>query len=211
MSRTGYYTAAEASRISGVPLSTLGYWARTGVLEPSQRRSRARLYSFEDLRDLRVAQALRDQGAKPGEIRKVVDFLRALAGEPLERLAQAELAVVGGNVVYRNRPLGIEPLQPSKGGQRVFAIDMSKIFQSLGQPIAGNVAELHPAPKVLIDPNVRGGTPVIDGTRIPTATIAELLDDDVPVDQILAMYPALDTSDVTAAADWEHDIRRATR
>src|SRR5260370_40998840 len=96
MSRTGFYTAAEASRIARVPLSTLGYWARSGVLEPSQRRSRARLYSFEDLRDLRVAPDLRAQGAKPGEIRTVVDYLRALAGEPLKRLAQAELAVIVG-------------------------------------------------------------------------------------------------------------------
>src|SRR5260370_14743981 len=137
MSRTGFYTAAEASRIARVPLSTLGYWARSGVLEPSQRRSRARLYSFEDLRDLRVAQDLGDQGAKPGEIRKVVDYLRALAGEPLERLAQAELAVIGGNVVYRNRERGIDPVQPSQHGQRVLAIDMSKIFRELGQSSVG--------------------------------------------------------------------------
>jgi uncharacterized protein (DUF433 family) len=88
---------------------------------------------------------------------------------------------------------------------------MSKIFQELGLPIDGDVTELHPAPRVLIDPNVRGGTPVIDGTRVPTATIAELLDDDVPMDDILEMYTALDASDIMAAADWEHHIRRGTK
>ena len=140
----------------------------------------------------------------------MIDFLRSLAGERLERLAHAELGVIGGNVVYRNREQGIEPLQPSRAGQRVFAIDMSKIFQQLGQPTGGNVTELRPAPRVLIDPNVRGGTPVVDGTRIPTATIAELLDDDLPIDHILAMYPALNAGDITAAADWDHHIRRGS-
>jgi uncharacterized protein (DUF433 family) len=90
----------------------------------------------------------------------------------------------------------------------VFAVDMSKIFQELGQPNTGDVTELRPAPRVFIDPNVRGGTPVIDGTRIPTAAIAQLLDDGLPTDRILAMYPTLDASDLMAAAEWEHQIHR---
>jgi uncharacterized protein (DUF433 family)/DNA-binding transcriptional MerR regulator len=191
-----------------VPLSTLAYWARTGVLEPSQRRSRPRLYSFEDLRDLRVAQSLRDQGAKPGEIREVVDYLRMLAGERLERLAQAELAVIGADVIYRSRTAGIEPVQPSRRGQRVLAVDMTKIFEELGPAAVSSVTELHPAPGVLIDPNVRGGTPVVDGTRIPTATISELLDDNTSIERILDMYPALTATDVEAAAAWEQQLRR---
>jgi uncharacterized protein (DUF433 family)/DNA-binding transcriptional MerR regulator len=207
---SGFYTAREASRISGVPLTTLAFWARTGVIEPSQQRRRPRLYSFEDLRDLRVAQALRDQGARRGQIRAVVDFVRAETRDDPERLAQAEVDVVGDVIAYRDRQRGIEPLEPSGHGQRVLAVDMRDIFRDLVRP-AGGVATLTPARRVAIDPGVRGGTPVIDGTRIPTALIAELLADGSTVDAIVAAYPAIDAEDVLAAAEWEKQPRRVAR
>ena len=206
----GFYSAAEAASISRVPLSTLAYWRKTGVLEPSQRKSRPRLYSFEDLRDLRVAQSLRDQGAKPGEIRKVLDYIRGLAEQQPERLAQAELAVVGGVVVYRNRERGIEPVQPSRKGQRVLAVNMAKIFEELGQS-ASDVAEIRPAPGIVIDPDVRGGTPVLEGTRVPVEVIAELVEDGVALGDIQRMYPTLSEQAIAAAAEWESQLAVAAR
>ncbi|MQA88543.1 MAG: DUF433 domain-containing protein [Streptosporangiales bacterium] len=179
------------------------------MIAPSQRLERPRLYSFPDLRDLCVAQNLRRQGARPGEIKAVVQFLRELAGPRKERLAQAELAVVGGRVVYRNRALGIEPLEPSMGQQRTFSVSMAKIFDGLGVEESGELRELRPADRVVINPRVRGGTPVIEGTRVPTRIVAELVDEAVSADEILNMYPSLTPEDVDAAVSWEGRLRTA--
>ncbi|MBI4730088.1 MAG: MerR family transcriptional regulator [Acidobacteria bacterium] len=63
MGNAGFYTVPEAVRIAKVPRTTAGYWARTGLIEPSHRCGRRRLYSFGDLCDLVVCRQLKDQGA----------------------------------------------------------------------------------------------------------------------------------------------------
>jgi DNA-binding transcriptional MerR regulator len=49
----GAYTVERAAALSGVPRSTVHYWARNGHLLPSVSEA-PRLYSFTDLLALRV-------------------------------------------------------------------------------------------------------------------------------------------------------------
>jgi uncharacterized protein (DUF433 family)/DNA-binding transcriptional MerR regulator len=193
----GYFTAAEASAITRVPLSTLNYWARTGVITPSRRGRRPRLYSFDDVCDLRVAQELREQRARLPEIRSVLAFVRTNQ----ERLADAELHLVGTRIVYRNRALGIDPVEPATGGQRVLTVPMAKLFNG-----SGDARALRPAERIVIRPDVRGGTPVLAGTRVPAQLVAELAAEGVPREEIVAMYPALTAADVDAAVGWQRDL-----
>lgn len=196
----GYFTAAETSRIARIPLSTLNFWARTGVIVPSQRTARPRLYSFQDLRDLRVAHELRGQGARRGEIKAVLEFLRSLPGSSSQRLAHAQLQVVGARVSYRNPELDIDPVEPSTGGQRVLAVPMAELDGEVRD------GDLRPAERIAISPDVRGGTPVVAGTRVPAQLVAELVDDGVPRGEILDMYPSLSAADLDAAARWQRDV-----
>lgn len=191
--RGGYFTAAEASRIARVPLSTLNYWARTGAIVPSRRDERPRLYSFDDLRDLVVAQELRDQRARLPEIRSVLEFVRSNS----DRLAHAELQLVGSRIVYRNRAMGIDPVEPATGGQRVLTVPMAKLFGD-----SADAQALNPAERIVISPDIRGGTPVLEGTRVPAQLVAELVADGVAPGEILAIYPVLVAADVDAAVRW---------
>ena len=43
-----------------------------------------------------------------------------------------------------------------------------------------------------------GGVPCIAGTRIPVVTILGLLGDDMPIAEVLALYPQLKREDVLA-------------
>ncbi len=44
-----------------------------------------------------------------------------------------------------------------------------------------------------------GGVPCIAGTRIPVVTILGLLGDDMPIAEVLALYPQLTRDDVLAS------------
>lgn len=201
----GFFTAAEAARIARLPRSTVDYWARTGLVTASQRHERPRLYAFADLRDLVTARKLRDElHVKLPRIREALATIRDIDDQ--ERLAQAELAVIGDRMFYRNRTRGVEPIDVGPGGQRVLAVTMASIFDELGVTDP-DVPQLRPAPGVLIDPRVRGGTPVVDGTRIPTQLIAMLDADGMSPADIVDLYPSLMPQQVADALAYERSER----
>ena len=52
--------------------------------------------------------------------------------------------------------------------------------------------------RIVADPAIMGGVPCIRGTRIPVATIAGLLAENVTVHEVLQHYPQLTAQDVQA-------------
>lgn len=192
----GFYTASEAARIAKVPRSTVDYWAETDLVVPTQRKARPRLYSFEDLRDLVVANTLREQGAGVRDQRAALAYVREVGDT--DRLAKANFAVYEGELVYVQEEDG-RPVAPHKRGQ--YFLRMREVFDALG--VEGDeLTVLYPAERITIDPEVRGGTPVIQGTRIPAALIAEMSTEGVPDDEIMAAYPSLSLEDIRAAVAW---------
>jgi hypothetical protein len=57
----GAYPADRAAALSGVPLSTVHYWSRNGVLVPSVSAERVKLWSYADLLALRTIYWLRHE------------------------------------------------------------------------------------------------------------------------------------------------------
>jgi uncharacterized protein (DUF433 family) len=44
---------------------------------------------------------------------------------------------------------------------------------------------------IMIDPEVLGGTPVFNGTRVPVATLFDYLEDDYSLDEFLEYFPTV--------------------
>ncbi len=65
MEARGAYTAERAAALSGVPKSTVHYWARQGILVPSVSPVRVRLWSYSDLLALRTIYWLRQTKQDP--------------------------------------------------------------------------------------------------------------------------------------------------
>ena len=59
--------------------------------------------------------------------------------------------------------------------------------------------------RIIIDPRIMGGKPIIKGTRIPVYFILELLSNGWSIEDILKEYPHLTREDILAA------IRYATK
>ena len=53
--------------------------------------------------------------------------------------------------------------------------------------------------RIVVDPEVLSGKPVIKGTRIPVYLIIELLANDISENEILDQYPTLKKEDIKAA------------
>jgi len=62
--------------------------------------------------------------------------------------------------------------------------------------------------RVVVDPRVMGGKPVIKGTRIPVYFILELLSNGWSIDDILREYPHLTRDDVLAALKYAASVLR---
>lgn len=201
MQNAGVYSAAEAARLAKVPKSTLSYWARTDLIVPSRHKQRPRLYTFEDLRDLVVANTLRGQGARTRDIRTAIAYVQSV--DDVQRLAQANFGVFDGQLVYLDEDGN--PVAPHKGGQRFFRVKMGEVFGTLGVDDPQHPV-MRPAKRISVNPEVRGGTPVIEGTRIPTKLIAELVDEGAVEDEVAALYPRLTPEDVAAALAWERSL-----
>ena len=52
--------------------------------------------------------------------------------------------------------------------------------------------------RVVVDPAIMGGAPCVAGTRVPVVTILRLLGDDMPITEVLTLYPQLAREDVLA-------------
>lgn len=59
--------------------------------------------------------------------------------------------------------------------------------------------------RIVADPDIMVGKPVIKGTRIPVELILKLLAQGITTEEILEEYPRLIRDDVLAAIDYAHD------
>lgn len=78
------YTIVDVAQLFGLSVGRLRYWERSGFVQRSGRRGRARFYTFQDLISIRTAKGLLDAGASLRAVRRGVGALR----ESLPRVAQ---------------------------------------------------------------------------------------------------------------------------
>ncbi|MEV7357292.1 MULTISPECIES: DUF433 domain-containing protein [unclassified Kitasatospora] len=196
------YEPKLAAALSGATLRQLSHWRRaTGergaVLVPEISTSRPILYSFRDVVALRVCVRLREE-ASLQKIRRALSTLREGLDEG-EHLSAYRL-VAGGDTIYLADPDHAVDLVRSKGNVVIHdMVDVLAPFYRGGRRIPDL---LEPRPHVSIDPAVRGGEPVVEGTRIPATEVAALLRDGVPPEQIGDYYPGVTAEAARDAADF---------
>jgi DNA-binding transcriptional MerR regulator len=74
------YRGPQTCKIVGITYRQLDYWTRTGLVEPSIQPATGsgtqRLYSFNDLLQLKVIKSLTDAGASLQKVRQAIDYVR---------------------------------------------------------------------------------------------------------------------------------------
>ncbi len=214
MDPRGAYSADRAAALSGVPKSTVHYWARKEILVPSVSAERIRLWSYSDLLALRVIAWLRatktapdGQAIAPTTMTAVRTGLRELANIDLALWTEEgspNIAVDrGGRIVLNATP---SPEHPD--GQAVLDADALDLLRPLaiGRLVRGPDL-VAPRPRLRIVPGKLAGAPHVHRTRIETEALAALRRRGLTVGKITALYPAIDIADVEDALDLECELQ----
>ena len=74
------YRGPQACKIVGITYRQLDYWTRTDLIKPTIQEATGsgtqRLYSFNDLLQLKVIKSLNDAGASLQKVRQAIDYVR---------------------------------------------------------------------------------------------------------------------------------------
>lgn len=103
------YSIKEVARLFSLQEARLRYWAQTGFVGPSLRRSGRAYYTFQDLVGVKVAKELIDSGLPLQRVRKNLDALRTalpLIERPLSRL---RVCSDGDRLVVLENDIAFEP------------------------------------------------------------------------------------------------------
>jgi uncharacterized protein (DUF433 family) len=193
-----------AAALSGASTGQLAYRrsARTSepLLAPAHHEPRTRVsYSYRDVVALRTFVYLRSRDVPLQRIRRAVASLRKLGHD--EHLSEYSLVAMGQDVLLLISADEAIDLTRSPG-QRLIA-QMVDIFGPFVNMQAQDVVDLRrPKPGISVDPEVRGGFPVVAGTRVPYDLVSSLLDDGVDVTAISDVYPSVSVTAAQGAADF---------
>lgn len=129
------YRVPEVCKLVGISYRQLDYWARTGLVTPSVRDAGGsgtqRLFSFQDLVQLKVIKNLLDTGVSLQRIRKAVAYLRQHM-----RAQPASVTLMSDGVRVYACESEDEIIDLVKRGQGVFAIALDKVWEDLSTSVA---------------------------------------------------------------------------
>lgn len=105
------FRSGEVARLLGVSRRQLHYWARTGLVRPSQTtRGGHHRYRFQDLVALKAAKRLIDAGVSVQRIRSSIAALQRLLPDVGRPLAELVLVATGDVVVVIREGSAFEAL-----------------------------------------------------------------------------------------------------
>lgn len=130
------FRGPQVCKIVGITYRQLDYWARTGLVSPSIQPAKGsgsqRLYSFEDLVDLKLIKNLLEAGVSLQRVREAITYLHEL-GHDLKGVTIAS----DGNSVYACKSAE-DVYDLLRRGQGVFGIAIDPVMAEL----EGSVSEL---------------------------------------------------------------------
>jgi len=121
-------------KLTGLTQRQTDYWDRTHFIKPSLKEAAghgtARLYSFTDLVQLKVAKTLIDKGVSLQKIRKSINFLKKNFPDVEKHLAQMRF-ITDGETIFTLSDDKNKILDTLKQGQMVFALAIGEIIEQL--------------------------------------------------------------------------------
>ena len=208
----GCYEGVRAAALSGVPVSTVYLWARSGVVTPSVSPTRIKLWSYADLMALRVVYWLRHP--KRDREREVAASPMVRVREALAELERRGLDIWDDGGQQPGSPLRVDSSAKiwvvddgvaSVDGQMALpgTLDLLGPFDHGGRQ---GPDLLRPRPSLRIIPGKVSGEPHLAGSRITTQVVAALYKNIPDVAAIADLYPGVHASDFAEAIEFEQSL-----
>jgi DNA-binding transcriptional MerR regulator len=188
--RRGVYTAERASQLSGVPRTTVYYWARTSrLVVPSISSDRIKLWSYRDLVLLRFVAWLRKHGVGVSDVLRVLDQIH---DEPLTLTVRTGERRVFLPTDDPRSIVDILSSQTALAGELAgmlpeFELQASEVGE-LGRKRLWGPNLISPSAHTRIHPDVLVGEPFVERTRIPTASLFALVERSLPDHRVAELY-----------------------
>ena len=208
----GAYTADRAAALSGVPKSTVHYWARQEILVPSVSPERVKLWSYPDLMALRIIYWLRqsktsEAGAEvpASTMPQVREALAQLDELNLdlwtEERGPAVSVDLAGTVIVDS-----DPTAEVAHRQRVMRADALDVLEPFVTTTARGPHLHKPASKLRIVPGKLGGSPHLVGTRLESQALGSLAFGGLDTPIIYQLYPDFDPEGIDEAISLETQL-----
>lgn len=177
---SGVYDASEVGYLLGVSVERVVAWSapdargRPAIVAPTFDRA----FSFADLVSLAVVRELSRRRITGTRIRAGVQYLGSELGyeKPLAQQQVVEMIATSGTSFIAR--LGEIWIDIGQGGQGAFDEIVNVYLRKISHNEIGVAQSWRPTELVLLDPRIQAGAPCLEGTRVPTATVAELLEHD---------------------------------
>lgn len=200
----------HAAKLTGVSMSQLRYWSRTGFFSPAfvdgQHRSFSRVYSFADIVSLKVLNTLRNQfDVSLQQLRDVKEKLSHLGQA---RWTGMKLYVLNKKVICIEP--GSKRPQEIASGQYIVPLEMDAIIAHTNKEIL-KLKERDKATvgKIAKSRYVNHNAAVVSGTRIRVSAVKAFKDAGYSIPEIIREYPDLTPADVKAAIRYKDEKRAA--
>jgi uncharacterized protein (DUF433 family) len=209
----GAYTAERAAALSGVPKSTVHYWAREEILVPKVSPERVKVWCYGDLMALRTIYWLR-QTKQDSSGREVPRTAMKAVRRALREIAALELDLWdedgaprvavdrSGSIVIDEHGRAQRP-----GGQRILDADMLDLLAPFASREGLRGPDLSaPRPLLRIVPGKLGGSPHVLHTRLESQAIGALAEGGLAHEKIYRLYPDVEPAALEDALDLERQL-----
>jgi uncharacterized protein (DUF433 family) len=213
---SGSYSAERAASLAGIPRSTLYYWARTGLVEPSVSFQKVKRWSYADLLVLRLVDWLRkdkpreeDEAALPqpsmAQIRRELWRVADLGDRLIDTGFTVEVDPAG-RLHFATSEANAKWIELGRGLRQyeAGALDLVRPFEMHVGVVGPDLTR--PGETLRIIPGKLSGEPHVEGTRIQTQAIGALGSRGLGSAAILELYPDLGERNVTAAIGLERRL-----
>lgn len=204
------YTTELTAKLTGASLAQLARFRAGGLLAPELQDGRTILYSFRDVIALRSLMWLRGDYSLQ-KIRRAIGNLD-LAHLDVEHLSEVEF-VKSGDSIFAHDEEGFTDLVRSPGSREIQTFKLGDVFAPFKAYRGREVPDLlRPSEHLTVDPGRMAGIPVIDGTRIPFDTIAQLVDGrTIGAEDVRLYYPSVTPAAADDAVQFAESLRPAKR
>jgi len=128
------YNTAAVAAITGLTKRQISYWDSSHFIKPSISEAAgygsARLYSFGDLVQLKVAKTMKDQGISVQKMRKAVSYLKKHMPDIKKPLADLKF-LTDGNTIFVLTKNARQVIDTLNQGQVVFSVALGEIIEGL--------------------------------------------------------------------------------
>lgn len=140
------YRGPHTCKIVGISYRQLDYWTRTGLvapsIQPAQGSGTQRLYSFNDLLQLKLIKSLTDAGASLQKVRQAIEYVKDHVDDDWSKVT----IVADGSGVYACTS-DAEVVDLLRSGQGVLGAIVA--VDKVRDQLAGDLQELRPDPEAV--------------------------------------------------------------